>query len=447
MTAHDFTDAGEVLAILKGLHRDGIDRKIFSDVVDCAPGTDAASPTDEIRYQYVDLVQEGGGVLGIGLLGYIYVLAQLGIRFLQLAGTSAGSITTLLLAAAGPLTEARSPWVLDKLASKNLYDFVDGDSDARDFIDALLSGAGWPKLMLRGAQVLDNFRDDHGLNPGTNFHNWLKGLLAQRGIRTLADLTHLRQTPPAGGLFRRRPGTAQADRSRPVPADEYARIALIASDITTESKIELPRMADMFWSQPEQLNPADFVRASMAIPLFFTPVRIKGLPQGRQAWEKWNDRLQYNGSIPDEVVLVDGGVLSNFPIDVFHNFYTVPSAPTFGVKLGVSRADWNRNDKVSSLVYNMFNAARHIHDVEFIIKNPDYQHLLCVIDTGPHNWLDFGLKDDAKLDLFIRGAQAAESFLRRFDWEQYKQLRKRLAQVHHASEALSTDEDGASDNT
>ncbi len=445
MNAKDFTESGELLAILKRLRQDGIDQKVFSDVVDCAPAEPGApvGAADTIRYQYVDLVQEGGGVLGVGLLGYLYVLEQMGIRFLQLAGTSAGSITTLLLAAAGPMEEPKSAWVLEKLASKNLYDFVDGDSDAREFIDALLSGAAWPKLLFKGTQILDNFHDDMGLNPGTNFHNWVKGLLSQRAIKTLADLTALRQTPPETGLFYRKPGTNLVDRQAVVTARDYERVALIASDITTESKIELPLMADLFWAQPEQVNPADFVRASMSIPLFFAPVRLKSLPKGPNAWEKWNERLHYNGNIPDEVVLVDGGVLSNFPIDVFHNFHKVPHAPTFGVKLGVSRADWNRNDKVMSLVFNMFNAARHIHDVDFIIKNPDYQHLLCVIDTGPHNWLDFGLKDDAKLDLFIRGAQAADSFLRRFDWEKYKKLRQQVAKVHQASDSLSEAEEAA----
>ena len=63
--------------------------KPYSDIVD-AEG-----------HQYVDLVQEGGGMLGIALVGYSYVLEQAGIRFFSLAGTSAGAINTLMLAAIG----------------------------------------------------------------------------------------------------------------------------------------------------------------------------------------------------------------------------------------------------------------------------------------------------------------------------------------------------------
>ncbi len=46
---------------------------------------------DEEGHQYIDLVQEGGGVLGIALVGFTYVIEKAGIRFLSLAGTSAGS--------------------------------------------------------------------------------------------------------------------------------------------------------------------------------------------------------------------------------------------------------------------------------------------------------------------------------------------------------------------
>ena len=53
-----------------------------------------AHPVSDIRdrhgNQYVDLVMEGGGVLGVALAGYSYVLESAGLRFLGLGGTSAG---------------------------------------------------------------------------------------------------------------------------------------------------------------------------------------------------------------------------------------------------------------------------------------------------------------------------------------------------------------------
>ena len=58
-------------------------RRAFSDVID-AEG-----------HQYVDLVMQGGGMLGIALVGYTYVLEQVGLRFLGLGGSSAGAINAL----------------------------------------------------------------------------------------------------------------------------------------------------------------------------------------------------------------------------------------------------------------------------------------------------------------------------------------------------------------
>ena len=46
-----------------------------------------------------DLVLEGGGVKGIGLLGAVLALADAGYTFPRVAGTSAGAIVTALVAA------------------------------------------------------------------------------------------------------------------------------------------------------------------------------------------------------------------------------------------------------------------------------------------------------------------------------------------------------------
>lgn len=63
MDKRKFTENGEVLAIIKDLKEQIKDKK-FSDII------------DNNNCQYVDLVQEGGGVLGIALVGYVYVLEK-----------------------------------------------------------------------------------------------------------------------------------------------------------------------------------------------------------------------------------------------------------------------------------------------------------------------------------------------------------------------------------
>jgi NTE family protein len=418
MEKEKFTENGEVLTILRDL-REQIKNKKYSDIIDLN------------NNQYVDLVQEGGGVLGIALVGYVYVLEQMGIRFLSLAGTSAGSINTMLMAAAGTCDIEKSEWILDCLCNKNLYDFVDGDRDAREFIDALLSDAGNLKLVMKGCQVVDNFKDDLGLNPGNNFYQWISNLLSQKGIKNYADLKALRLkgVSDQNKLFRINE-VQLGDRVEYTRPDHWSNMAIIAADITTESKIVFPKMIDLFYSNPDVQNPADFVRASMSIPLFFTPFKIKNIPGGVDAWNKWNEETGLRTSVPSEVMFMDGGIISNFPIDIFHENLNVPASPTFGVKLGYDKNEINKNEKISNVISSMFDTARYGYDSEFLRKNPDFKNLIGYIDTGTHNWLNFNLTDDAKIDLFIRGAQKASEFLTRFDWEEYKNIRRAKSEYY-----------------
>lgn len=401
-----FTEDARILNIINDLKED-VDGKQFSDIV------------DEQNHQYVDLVQEGGGTLGVALLGYVYVLEQLGIRFLQLAGTSAGAINTMLMAAAGTIDNNKSEWILDRLNNKNLYDFVDGDDDAKDFIDALLDKSSNLKLALKGAQVIDNFKDDLGLNPGNDFYNWMKNLLHECGIKDLGDLQTLRnQGVSSNNLLKLR-----NDNSVDINPKNFARIAIISADITTGSKVVFPEMADLFYSNPQSANPADFVRASMSVPMFFHPFRIKDIPLGVEQWNKWNCKLGLNTNVPSEVIFMDGGIISNFPISIFHKNDQIPFAPTFGIKIGQDKTALNKNETVFSLIGSIFNTARYSQDDEFLRGHEDYKHLIGYIETGNHNWLNFSLSDDDKIDLFCRGARAASDFLKSFNWEKYKKMR------------------------
>src|SRR5689334_9979851 len=85
------------------------------------------------EYQYVNYVQEGGGVLGVALVGYTYVLEKLGFRFLKLAGTSAGAINTIMLASVDKKNHAeyssydtKSEIVLHEMLNYDLWRLVDG---------------------------------------------------------------------------------------------------------------------------------------------------------------------------------------------------------------------------------------------------------------------------------------------------------------------------------
>jgi NTE family protein len=404
------TENKELRKIIRTAKNESKER-FFSDIVDGS------------GHQYVDLVMEGGGMLGIALVGYVYVLEQVGIRFMGIAGTSAGSINALLLAALGTPEQKKGTKLLNLLASKNFWEFVDGDSDARDFIKSWLGGAGKIKLAFKGAQVIDNFQEELGLNPGSNFLEWIKNILRNEGIFTAWDLEKRMRTLPPGLTVRESLDQFAATD------DLLARLAIIAADVATETKVEFPRMAALYWKNPENVDPALFVRASMSIPFFFHPMVVTPLPKGKDLVKKWKDMAglicDQEIHFPRKAVFIDGGIISNFPINVFHDYGQVPRLPTFGVKLQLDQ----RVKEISgplNLGLAIFNSARHALDYDFITQNSDYRNLVSWIPAKGFNWLDFAMTDNDKVGLFLEGASAAQEFLKSFDWKEYKKVRKGL---------------------
>lgn len=368
---------------------------------------------DNEGFQYVDLVQEGGGVLGIALLGYTYALEEMGIRFYSLAGTSAGAINTALLAGVAKPNEKKSVKILTVLDQTNLFNFIDGGKDAEDFVKSLSSG-GKPETFLNSLRFADDIliRKELGLNRGKVFFDWLIEAFEKFSIKTTEDLIKKMNEFPIELLAK----------------NIKANLAIIASDITTQTKASFPDMGDLYYKTPLTINPANYVRASMSIPAFFDPFIIKDIPKGKEQVEKWQniDKAYFFGNIPDEITLVDGGVMSNFPIDIFHVKNKKPSKPTFGVKLGIDRESVNNNDSILKIFMNSFSAARQMRDHDVILKNQDYINLISNIDDRGIDWLNFNLPDKDKIELFKRGVIAACAFLRNFDWDDYKKIRSNL---------------------
>jgi NTE family protein len=385
-------------------------QKHFSDIID-----------DE-GLQYVDLVMEGGGMLGLALVGYTWALEQADIRFLGVGGTSAGSINALLLAALDEPSKPKSPILLQEMAKQDFGEFMDGDDDSVDLIKTWLKGAGKVKLIFKAVQVIDTLFDHLGLNRGNAFQKWITDLLVSKKINTLADLELRMNMVPKGLQLR-------SGERLDTPEKAFIRLAVVAADVSTETKVIFPDNADLYFEDPKKVNPAIFVRASMSIPYFFRPLRIDPIPQGAKATERWKD-IGYDadtekGGLPTYAIFVDGGIMSNFPIDVFHDYSKVPDAPTFGVKLEYD----NRRHFIDSplnLAGAIFNSARHCLDYDFLKRNPEYKVLVQFIPCQKYNWLDFNMSDADKTGLFREGALKAFEFLNRFDWGSYKEIRKSL---------------------
>lgn len=223
-----------------------------------------------------DLVLAGGGVKGIGHVGAIAALRDAGYTFPRVAGTSAGSIVGAL-AAAGMTSER----MLEVMGTLDWQRFRDPSR-----IDRV------PVLGPAASVLLDQ-----GIYEGDYVREWLGNQLAELGVETFGDL---RITDPESSL----------------EPDEAYKLVVMATDITRGELVRLPwDYRDRYGLEPDDQLVADAVRASVSIPIFFEPVRL-GHADGTTS------------------TLVDGGVLSNYPIDAFDRTDgRTPRWPTFGVTL------------------------------------------------------------------------------------------------------------------
>jgi len=318
-----------------------------------------------------DIVLAGGGVKGIGHVGALASLERAGFRFPRVAGTSAGSIVGALLAAG--MSTGRMLEVMAKLDWSRFR-----DKSGRDRIPVLGPGLS---LWL-----------ENGIYEGAYLMEWLGEQLEQLGVRTFADL---RQRDDAGSAL---------------SGDQAYKLVVMASDITRGELVRLPwDYRDRYGLDPDAQLVVDAVRASMSIPVFFEPVRLE----------------RADGSAS---TLVDGGLLSNFPIDVFDRADgRTPRWPTFGLTLlprlpagNVQIFPW----------LGAFNRGLP-HFLECVITTTvvgrDQGHLskpwvaarTIAIETASAGVVDFDLGPTAQTALYDSGAAAADSFLAGWDWEAY----------------------------
>ncbi|HMG16511.1 MAG TPA: patatin-like phospholipase family protein, partial [Saprospiraceae bacterium] len=457
LTPEEFTENLEVISIIAELNKHFNDKNplIVSDII------------DDDRHQYVDLVQKGGGVLGIALVGYTYVLEQMGIRFFKLAGTSAGAINTSLMTVISDREKPKSEEILKILCSLDFMRLVDGHWLARFLIKSIISKkkitcVNWKNIFLISFLVIlfcdilflglrFQYQQNHfidyisksffivtgfylavfgsaliyisnllnklknsgfGINPGDYFYDWVKFHFKENGVETVSEFQNKANKIPDIKL---REGTG---KEHPEGIENLTpKVALITSELVTQNKVHFPEMCDLF-RIPEyfdkEIHPAGFVRASMAIPGFFESYFIEKIPINNSAIQlAWKTRFQIDKP-PTKVRFVDGGLLSNFPISIFFDpIIVIPRLPTFGINLDDSTKDENAEDpenwSTGSYAGRLINTMRSNYDKDFLLKNAVYSKGIGSIKLSNYNWLNFFLTKDEKLAMLIEGAKSAKA--------------------------------------
>lgn len=320
-----------------------------------------------------DAVFEGGGVKGIGLVGAVSEIEKAGYEFENLAGTSAGAIVAALLAVDYSAAEIKKE--LEQLDYNRFKD--------EGFLD---------KLGFIGKGLSIGF--EYGVYEGDYFEQWFEGLLLVKGKTTFGEIR------------------------TEYPEEKYKyKLQVIASDITDRRLLVLPGDLKDFGYDPDQFSISRAIRMSMSIPLFFEPVKL----------EDSSGRTHF---------IVDGGLLSNYPVWLLDDPKGKPSWPTFGFKLMEPKSIKREMKKPGQNPINnpikylkaIIDTMMEAHDNYHISKaDGDFDRTIGIPTVVNINGnkkeiktTDFDITHDESMALYANGEKAAREFLKKWKFDEWK---------------------------
>lgn len=324
----------------------------------------------------INAVFEGGGVRGIGHVGAACIFEKKGYEFVNLAGSSAGAIVASLLAAGYKCEEIRK-----EMDHVNYMKFKQ---------ESLLDRMGTVGKVI---SILYHY----GIYSADYFEEWLNDLLVKKGKVTFGDIKT--DINPCG--------------------DVPYRLQITASDLTDQKLLILPNDLKDFCVDPDTFPIAKAVRMSMSIPIFYEPYKL----------------MDCNGK---EHYIVDGGLLSNYPIWIFDKVKAYPPCSTVGFKFVDATKNTNHEAKdikmnIMEYIWSLVSTGLNAKDKQYISASKgDFQRTVTIPTTISINGVeknigatDFGISDAESDALFRNGAMAARHFLDIWNYDQWKKTYQR----------------------
>lgn len=335
----------------------------------------ATAKRQTTRTKPLDLVLSGGGVKGIGLVGAVVRLMEAGYRANRIAGTSAGSIVGSIVAAAATTKTAGPQEIRDLVLSLDYGKFLDPGPIER----VPLLGPVW--AILQG----------NGVYKGDYVHDFVAATLKSLGVETFGDL--------------------RLDDDQ-VPEERRYRLVVTATDVTRGQLVRLPwDYRSVYGLNPDEQPVVDAVRASMSIPFLFRPVRL-------------------TSAAGLESTLLDGGLLSNYPIDTLDRLDGKPPRwPTIGVTLLPNLPAGNDKVVPGLAPLRVFGGPHLLEDVittvlvgrdQTYLNQPWVSARTIRVDSGDVGVLQFGISDKEINALYLKGYDAATKFLTGWDEAAYR---------------------------
>lgn len=209
-----------------------------------------------------------------------------------------------------------------------------------------------------------------GLYSGDRLEAWVRALLADKGVRTFGDL------PPN-------------------------KLRIIASDITGGRLLVLPDDLKRYGLDGKSYPVSRAVRMSASIPFFFEPVILRT-------------------SDDKPVYIVDGGLLSNFPLWLFDRAYST-RIPAIGFQL-VGKQDGQPREIHGplSLFHALFATMLEAHDERYIEEK--YRFRTVKIPTLGVRTTQFNLSESDSVRLYESGYHAGRKFFGKWSLASYHKL-------------------------
>ena len=215
----------------------------------------------------------------------------------------------------------------------------------------------------------------------------------------------------------------------------YYRLKIVATDISRGTPIILPDDLPYYWEAWDKAEKAmkevnkpvnakdaqdwwpvaEAVRMSMSIPFFFDPVLLH-LNVGRDGKPTKEER----GRKGKQVLIVDGGVSSNFPIWLFDRLNKIPDRPTFGFLLDESKGTATKPPRVTRFLTDLTISV--IGTGIGAMDKRMSEHDKCrtaPLQTMGVGTTDFGLSLDRQMELVKSGFYDTKRFFKGFNWQEY----------------------------
>jgi NTE family protein len=320
----------------------------------------------------VNAVFEGGGVKAIALVGAVKATEEKGVTFARLAGTSSGSIVASLLAAGYTADELKSI-----ITSTPFSHFL-----RKSFVHHIKVIGPLCRLFVK-----------KGLYPGDDLEEWIAKLLAAKGISTFDDL-------------------------------EPGKLRIVASDISQGKMLVLPDDIEQYGISSKDFPVHRAIRMSTSIPFFFDPVVLHKSSDLLIPLWPWAGKPKWK----EPIFIVDGALLSSFPLWLFDTRAGEPVIPTFGYHLvGKSGHSVNQIRGPISMFQALLATMLDAHDERYIEMKNRFRTIK--VPTLGVRATEFSLSPERSQDLFDSGYQAALEYLESWSAGHYMSEYEKIIRV------------------